>query len=247
MARRTFLDYQNEVRHALGNVAAAGLDVTPANIVNDALEHIAAMHEWHFCATNEVQLGTVQDQPFITLPADFGTLLAIEQTQGWYSFMTPVSWDILLWMRRYPLIYWTGGYYYTIVTGNSSVPSAGLDVPTMELFPTPSVTVADAVRIVYRRYLRRLENDTDIPQIPAYMDRPLSLLARSFASVDYDDDPESAYTQQFRTLIADAMYRDGMTVGSVGVPMGALSDRRTVVPWGYPYTGIPNATAGGGN
>ena len=247
MARRTFIDYQNEVRHALGNAAATGLAVTPATIVNDALEHIASLHEWHFCSTAETVLGTTQDVDRIMLPQDFGTEVALEQTEGWYSFMTQVSWDVLLYMRRYPLVYWTGGYYYVIVTGNSLVPEAGLSTPTLELFPTPSETVADAIRLVYRRNLRRMEADTDIPQIPSYLDRPLSLLARSFASVDYDDDPESAYTAQFRTMISDAMYRDGMQLGSVGTPTGALTPKRGVVPWGYPYQGIPNPTGMGGN
>lgn len=238
MSRRRFIDYKNDVRHALGNAATEGLDIDPGVIVNDALEHLGSMHEWTWASTNEVSLSTQQDVDHVALPADFGTIVAIEQTRGWYFFMTPVTWSILLWMRRYPLINWTGGYYYTIVTGNSLVPQDGLSTPTLELYPTPSETDRDAIRLVYRRHLRRLENDTDTPQIPAYMDRPLSLLARSFASVDYEDDPESAYTAQFRTMISDAMYRDGLSLGSVGIPSGALNNSRHIYDWGYPYNGI---------
>jgi len=240
MARRTFAEYKAEVLHALGNPAEANLDVAPGDIVNDAVEHIAAMHEWQFCTTGQIELGVVADQRYINLPADFGTMVAVEHNQGWASHFTPVTWEVLLWMRQHPITEWTGGYFYVINTGNSSLASSGLDNPTMELFPTPSVTDPDAVQLVYRRNLRRLEADTDVPQWPSYMDRPLSLLARSFASVDYDDDPESAYTQAFRNMIEDCMYRDGMTLGSVGVPTGAMSPRRRPVPWGYPINGIPN-------
>jgi hypothetical protein len=240
MARRTFLEYKAEVLHALGNPAAGNLDITAGSIVNDALEHVAAMHEWQWCSTGQLELGTTADQAFITLPADFGTMIAIEEQQGWATHFTPVTWEALLWMRTHPITNWTGGYYYVIQTGNSATPAAGLDAPTLELYPTPSVTDADAVRIVYRRHLRRFEGDTDVPQWPSYMDRPLSLLARSFASVDYDDDPQSAYTSAFSAMIDDCMYRDGMTLGSVGVPRGALHARTRPLTWGYPYNGIPN-------
>ncbi len=240
MARRTFAQYKAEVLHALGNPATALLDVSPGDIVNDALEHLATLHEWQWCSTNQQELGIVAQQKYVTLPEDFGAVIAVEHDQGWASHFTPVSWEILLWMRQHPITEWTGGYFYTVNTGNVTVDSAGLSAPTMELFPTPSETDPDAVQLVYRRFLRPLVADTDVPMIPRYMDRPLSLLARSMASTDYDDDPQSAYTAEFRTLIADAMYKDGMSLGSVGVPTGALNPRRRPVPWGYPINGIPN-------
>jgi hypothetical protein len=63
---------------------------------------------------------------------------------------------------------------------------------------------------------------TDRPQWPSYMDRPLSLLARAFAATDYDDNPQSAYSMDFRTMIADAITRDGLSVASFGVPEQAM-------------------------
>lgn len=71
------------------------------------------------------------------------------------------------------------------------------------------------------------------------MDRPCTLLARAFASTDYDDDPESAYTAEFRTLINDCMVKDGLSVQSFGVSNGAVHPRRRITPFGYPDRGIP--------
>jgi len=240
MARRTFAEYKSEVLHALGNPDSADLDITVENIVNDALEHIAAMHEWNWLSVGQTELGVTADQNYVTLPADFGTMVAIEHNQGWASHFTPVSWAELLWLRQHPITEWTGGYFYTINTGNSATPASGLDAPTLELFPTPSATDAQAVQLVYRRFLRRMTTDTDVPQWPPYMDRPLSLLARSFASVDYDDDPQSAYTVQFSAMIQDCMSKDGLSKPSFGVPCGAVGMRRRALPWGYPYNGIPD-------
>lgn len=240
--RRTFASYKTQVLHALGNPDTSDLSISAGDIVNDALEHIAAMHEWRWKSTGEQQLDLTADQDYVELPADYGELIAIEHDESWTDQMIPVSWQTLLWFRQHPIRSWTSGFFYVINTGNVELGSeeVGLTLPTINLYPTPSASQTGAIKIVYRRFLRRLVDTDDRPQWPAYMDRPLSLLARAFASTDYDDDPESAYTAEFRSMIIDCMKRDGLSVRSYGVGHGAVHPRRRLTPFGYPDRGIPD-------
>jgi len=157
-SRRTFASYKAQVLHALGNPDEAEMDISPGAIVNDALEHIAAMHEWRWLTTNQATLDLVADQPYVELPADFGTLTAIEHDNAWSRQMVPTTWANLLALRKDPVTSWTSGYFYVIQTGNveEGDEDAGLSLPTLELHPTPADDLADAISIVYRRVLRRL-------------------------------------------------------------------------------------------
>ncbi len=245
--RRTFSDYRSIVLHALGNPAEADLDVTPGDIVNDALEHIAAIHEWNWLSTGETALDITGGQDYVELPADFGAVVALQHDESWTNQMIPVTWQTLLWFRQHPITSWTTGFFYTVNTGNveTGEEDAGLSLPTLNLYPTPSEDQADAIKLVYRRFLRRLVNDDDRPQWPAYMDRLLTLLARDFAAVDYDDDPESAYSVSFYRLLEDTKYKDGMSTPSFGIPHGAVHRLRRLTPFGYPDRGIPDPAQAG--
>lgn len=244
-SRRTFASYKTQVLHALGNPSEDDLDISPGSIVNDALEHIATMHQWRWLTSNEASLDIVGGQKYIELPADFGTLTAIDHTAGWSHQMIPTTWANIVALRNSSGPSASTGYFYVIQTGNveEGEEDAGLSLPTLELYPTPADDLTDAISIVYRRFLRRLSHDDDRPQWPAYMDRPLSLLARSMATTDYDDSPESAYSAEFSKLINDCMAKDGLSAGSFGVPHGAVHTRRRMTPFGYPDTGIPDPTA----
>jgi hypothetical protein len=177
----------------------------------------------------------------VELPADFGTLTAIEHAQGWTRQMIPTTWQQLLRLRQGQIDDWGGAYWYVINTGNVETGNeeAGLSVPTLNLFPTPDADFTDAIAIVYRRFLRRLVNDDDRPQWPAYIDRALSLLARAFAATDYDDDPQSAYNTEFRAVIADCITKDGLSRQSFGIMRGGLYPLTIPVSPFYPSS-IPD-------
>lgn len=240
-ARRTFADYKKQVLHALGNPAEAGLDISPATVVNDALEHIAALHHWRWLQTGHVKLSITANQDYVELPADFGSLSAIKHSSGFTRVMIPTSWDHILELRQSDVRDWDRSYWYVINLGNVELgqEDAGLTLPTLNLYPTPSTNEPDAIAMVYRRYLRRLVADTDRPQWPAYVDRLLSLLARSFATTDYDDNPESAYTAEVRTLLPDLIAHDGLAAGSFGLARGGLYPRTTPISPFYPSAGVP--------
>ncbi len=246
--RRTFASYKAEVLHALGNPATADMDITAGAIVNDALTHISAMHQWQWKSTGHVNLSIVADQDYVELPADYGSIIALQYADSWSTFMEPTTWDILLRLREHPVDDPDGGYYYVINTGNVEVGSedAGLSLPTLNLAPTPTSSVTDAISMAYLRFLRRMVDTTDRPQWPAYMDRPLSLLSRAFAKTDYDDDPQSAYTVEFSKMIVDCISFDGLSTGSFGQLQGGAAQMRPRALFGYPTGLIPDPSVAPG-
>lgn len=236
MARRTFQDYQDQVLHALGNPDPADMTIPPGDIVNDALEHLASLHPWRWLQTSQTELDLVEDQPWVQLPIDYGTFVAAEFRSSIMQRLVPVTAARLLQLRAGAPVPPLGGYYYLIHTGaiDPDNPEDGLLAPRMELFPTPSSNEAGAIMLVYHRLLRRMEDPDDVPQWPVYMDRLLSLLARGFASTDYDDDPTSAYTVEFSQMLPDVMAKDGLAIGSFG-QMKRTVDRGRRINWAYPF------------
>jgi len=245
-SRRTFQQYKLDVLHALGleeGDATGNLDV--GAIVNDALEHLAAMHSWTWLSSNQKSLDIVGGVDHILLPEDFGTLTALEHTEGFTRLMIPTTWVDLLRLRQQSIQEWSRSYWYVIQIGNVAVgdEDAGLDLPTIELYPTPADDFTDAISIVYRRFLRRMVDDADRPQWPSYMDRPCSLLARAFALGDFDAEqlPRTAEGEQFQLMLPDVKTKDGLARRSYGVMDGGLYPRTVPISPFYPRQ-IPNPT-----
>jgi len=245
--RRTFEQYRKDVLHEIGlrigdDTGDLDVDLT----INDALEHIAAMHEWNWLSTGSNVLSITGGQDNVPMPADFGTLIAIEHDEGFTREMIPTTWQNLLRLRQGSIQEWSRSYWYVIQTGNVATgdEDAGLDLPTLELYPTPADDEDDAIKIVYRRFLRRLRDSDDFPQWPAYMDRPLSLLSRAMVNLDWEDNPQSAVMIQFQQLLPDLKVKDGLDRRSFGVQRGGLWPRTTPISPFYPR-GIPDPTSPG--
>lgn len=249
--RRDFAAYKRDVLHALGNPDEDDLDISAGEIVNDALLQLVSMHPWRWLQTGEETLSLTEDQNYIELPSDFGTLVSIEYDENWSTTMIETTWADLQRMRTGPIREWSRSYWFVIVTGihadydgEGEEGQAGLAVPRLEIYPTPAEDATDEIRIVYYRFLKRLEHDDEVPAWPDYMDRPLSLLARHMSVVDYDDAGNSPYGQHLQALMPDLMARDGMTASSFGVPRGGIWPRRQAISPFYP-TNIPNPSFNG--
>lgn len=244
--RRTFADYKGEVLYVLGleGDEDAQLDEHKSErVVNDAIEFIADLHSWSWLETGQQSLDVVADQDYIELPADFGSLVAIEHVDGYARVMIPTTWAQLLKMRQDSINDWSRSYWYVINLGNveTGQEDAGLSLPTLNLYPTPSENVTGGIQIVYRRFLRRLVNDDDRPQWPAYMDRFLSLVARGFARLDHDEEAISPEMAQAQQMLPALLERDGERRPSRGVMRGGLFPRTTPISPFYPRN-IPNPT-----
>jgi len=244
--RRTFADYKAEVLFCLGleSDEASQLDeFKPERIVNDAIEYVADLHPWRWLQTGEQQLDIVANQDYVELPADFGALIALEHADGFTRTMIPTTWDELLRMRQDSINDWSRSYWYVVNLGNVEVgeEDAGLSLPTLNLYPTPAENATGAIKLVYRRFLRRLTADTDRPQWPAYMDRFLSLVACGFAKLHHDDLAVAPEMQQAQGILPALIDHDGRSIKSFGIPRGGLYPTTTPISPFYPRD-IPNPT-----
>ncbi len=222
MARRTFAEYKAEVEHALGNTPSAG--ITTAGIVADALNSLCASRSWKWRRGGPVTADLTSGQEYVELPLDFGELTTIEYPGTVLRGMIPTSMATIERLRASTVSPSLFGFYYAVSTGNidEAFPENGLSVPTLELYPTPTATVTDALRITYLRDVPEMDTDTDIPQIPIWMDRAFALLCRAIAHELEDDDASSAARKAFDRELADCIRRDASSQTKYGTMAGGL-------------------------
>lgn len=238
MARRTYSDYKAAVVHALGAEPATGVD--KGRVVNDAMKHLASVRSWHWLVGGPVSLTVTQDQSYVDLPADFGEEISVTYPGSFANTMIRTDISTLEAMRANPITVANFSYYYTIISGvgpaspqTSPDPLVGLGAPRLELYPTPGTTVADALTIVYRRELKELGNDSDVPLIPEWMDYALELLCRAFAMTLEDDNPDNAPQRRFDQMLPELIRKDISLKPRRGVMRGGLYPRGYFDPF-YP-------------
>lgn len=234
MARRTFSDYKAAVVHALGAEPATGVD--KGRVVNDALQHLVSMNSWRWRRGGPAALDLTADQSYVELPQDFGELYSIKYpgTTSRQVFVTTVE-DIEF---KRSTTTQPPGYTYFVAVNSGSLDEdereSGLTVNVLELWPTPTVSETGALSLVYLRQVDDLAEDTDVPQIPAWMDYAFELLVRDFAHTLEDDNPESAARGRFASMLPDLIKRDVSTQRRFGVMHGGLQTTGDLVSPFYP-------------
>lgn len=243
MARRTYADYKNAVIHALGAEMSTG--ESSAEIVNDALEQLCSMRAWMWRRGGPVTLSLVADQNYIELPQDFGEEEHTTYPGSVNKLMIRVTMAEIQMLRANNSQPTGFTFYYAINSGSLDEDNReeGLTVNTLEVFPTPTASVADAITLSYFRNVDRLEDDTDVPQIPPWMDYALDLLCRAMAKTLEDDDAASAAQKAFDKIVPDLIRRDAGTQRRMGVMRGGLFPRTNTIDPMYPSSiGDPSAS-----
>lgn len=245
MARRTFAEYKASVVHALGAEPSTG--VTSEEVVNDALEQLCMMLPWKWRRGGPVTLDIVADQPYVELPQDFGEEENLTYPGSVAKSMVRITMAEIEGLRANTSQPTGFTYYYAINSGSldESNREEGLTVNTIELFPTPSSSVTDAFTLTYFRNVDRLEEDTDVPQIPPWMDLALDYLCRSIAKTLEDEDPNSAAQQAFDKIVPQLLRRDAMTQRRYGIMRGGLYPANVPIDPMYPSSiGDPTTASG---
>lgn len=190
-------------------------------IINATGNALYAMHEWEWLLRPTADLGTVADQAYINLPADFGRLEAVLSTSR-LEVSTQVT--------PRELIAWRRGDYYTpvgYVMAISTFNNAGALQKRLELYPTPSTTDADALQIAYYAAWTAITDATSgttvLPIDPSCELLFLDILAAVAKGIE-EDDMASASVRissiKNTTVFADAVAHDVNTNPIVGpVPM----------------------------
>lgn len=172
--------------------------------------------------------------PYAPLPSDYGEEISTTYPNSFARRMIRTTIEGIAELRAAPIQHFGHTFYYAITSGQSSSPAAGIDTPRIELYPTPTADVLNAITIVYRRNIARLTNAGDIPQIPTWMDYAFDLLCRSFAMTLEDDNPDNAAQQKFNSLLPDLKERDSVTQRRLGIMTGGLWPRTSGIDPLYP-------------
>lgn len=253
MARRTFADYKLSIQHALGNAPATGESTT--ELVNDALQHLCSMYPWTWLRGGPVSLTLTADQNYVELPQDFAEIESLNYPGTVARQMLKSTVEEIERLRSYTTLPPGFVFTYAVNSGQTeedfivrqggtvdpSDPTLGLSVNVLEIYPTPTDTVVDALSLVYRRQVDRLTEDADIPPIPVWMDYAFDLLCRSFAMTLEDDNPANSAQQMFDKIIPTLIRRDADTQRRPGVMKGGLWPRSVSVDPFYPtHIGDPS-------
>lgn len=173
----TVAEYKARMKQSIGN-AEPSTGFAFVEVLNESLRFVFDYHDWLWRTRAPYLVSLTASQSYVTLPSDFGTageLLSVHGvspslrvskgsladvadargmvTQDYFSYLVAVS--------------------YPAQTTVASRPGAA----RLEIVPTPTATLANAFRIVYRAGPTDLTNTTDVPNIPAEYEAALTRIA----------------------------------------------------------------------
>lgn len=184
--------------HYLGVVdGAVGGEINslfdPVEIVNQAGQSMLGMHSWRFLERTPIDLSLTADQAFISLPADFGSILGITTSSPIFSQVKVADTNLINWLRQHN----TSGTDSYVVASTFQKQSPQVDattsagfteapLPVLEVYPISGVDVVDVFALNYRAGWLALANEEDIPELPPYMLPLFETLVRAW-STSYGD------------------------------------------------------------
>lgn len=211
----TLADLARAVTHALAGAPDANL--SPNEIVNDAIQWLSRKASWRW-KQKALALSSVNGQTYIALPADFEAIETIKLVSSGTSELRPATLDTIVQMRA-------------IASGNSDVyyclnyipqtSTTAEPTPILEIFPTPSASVAYLVGI-YLRQIPKLASDGDRPDIPSVYHTLVKAACRAMA-VAQEEQQFGSDWQVFNEMLPDYLRVDGESPGYLGRARGGLS------------------------
>lgn len=185
----TLASLKNHVKHALGGepaVIVSSADATKQQFVNEAGRFLCAMHDWKFLERAPTALSLTASQQYVALPTGFGQLIAAAAINSVGCPFEMTTFDAIANMRA-NVVTVTGKLWAAIVHPAQANQTSAPPVPRLELYPTPSDSITDAITIFYRAGWTELTDDTHLANIPLYTEALLVQLVRAFAR-GYEED-----------------------------------------------------------
>lgn len=222
-------------------------EITPAMVVNEAVQSVYNAVEWNFLQGASVDLDLVQDQTWIALPADFGSTGEEDLTSqsfAYFALQLRTMQHVQL-ARQVGVAPGAGAYAGCIVfedTDTSDTPT-----PRIEIAPTPTEDAAAAFQLSYRRRFAPVTDPSDVCQVPVFM-QPLVIRACCLWLAGYEADASSPTALedfmdrlQASSLWMNAISQDANTQQGVGMWAGGAASQNDdeVVPLGLPIGRVP--------
>lgn len=228
---RTLAEYRSELQHAIGGSAPAS-QLAQDTIINDAGRHLVSMHPWKWLERTPGTLNFTASTAYVSMPADFKRAESIVPDDAIDACFTLTTFQEIARMRQFSITS-TAAYYGCLVWPGQSGVTALQTVPRLELYPTPATNVTGALHLWYTRGWTVIDDATDVPNIPWFMEPLLVALVRAFAQGYEESDVASlnqrildvtGTRQQPTPLFAAALSEDGMIQNEYGPMNGGWTE-----------------------
>jgi hypothetical protein len=219
----TFAEAKNHAVLAVGGYPSLAPGQTRnarlAEIVNQAGQYLYS-RPWRFRERTSKYLSLVADQNYIALPVDAEELLSIISLESLGYLIEMVTPDHMEQLRQLGLTMTGPGVTHAVFARLPPADGAALPAVRLDIYPTPTGNVADAIAIRYRAGWVDIAYDAadswEIP-IPKYCDALFIAYCRAFAQA-YEDEGLSARLVEIDggPILATASTKDGLLQRDLG-------------------------------
>lgn len=234
--------------HVLGGPMHSAID--PLRVLNDTGEWLVSVRPWNYLLGGVEALDLVADQHHISLPADFGAMVSLSQSEGFTKDIQLSTPGELMDLRRGlapggdGFIWAAVTYDHADITGTSSgglftvTPTTDAEAraqkhPTarLEIYPAPEASSTGAILLFYTRGWRSVSEDTDTIFAPTWLEgvylRAVRIWAKGYEEEDSFDKDQALQKLILSPEFRAAVTRDSNTQMELG-PLrgGATSSRR---------------------
>lgn len=253
-ASTTIPGYRIDDLKSAAELAAGGKGKIPNGaplrlIITQAIERLCTYHQWNWMAGTDT-LDLTADVAYVTLPTDFGHLLALDGNSTNRYRLCAVSMPQMLRLRAEQPSSLTVSYGQAFSYAIDAATQATAAVPArwrLELYPTPTSTEADALAVSYRRRITlpaATSGESAVVDVPPHCSAALLALVRAEAALASPEkiatDKYPLYEQQAQTQLALLKERDAlMSPGGRLVGTTEILRNADAAPGGRFYTEEP--------
>jgi hypothetical protein len=139
-------------------------------VVNIAGRAMFGLADWNWKRREPVSLALVAAQEYVSLPTDFGEVVALSVNNSIIQTFEWVSPQRLIDLRTNVLADLTGKYFGCISWPRVNDVSVAPNPARIEIAPTPSSNITEAMLLVYDAGWVDVNSDDDYIQIPSFME-----------------------------------------------------------------------------
>ena len=219
----TFAEAKNHAILAVGGYPSLAPSQTReqrlAEIVNQAGQHLFS-RPWRFRERTTKYISLVNGQSFVALPTDCEEIVSILSTQSLGYLIEMVTPDHMEQLRQLGLTMTGPTVTHACFTRLPPADGAALPAVRMDIYPTPTGNVTDAIAVRYRAAWTPIASDAvatwEIP-IPKYVDALYIAYVRAFAQA-YEDEGLSTKLAEIEAgpVLATALTKDGLLQRDLG-------------------------------
>lgn len=200
-------------------------------LVNRAGQYLTDMHTWSWLVRpNGAKLSLIAGNEYVKLPDDFGRIYSQPKPTTVSSVVSLelVSMEEYL---RYRQDYMDGGprYMAVMVYANNE---DGVPSPKLQVWPVPQTSAQDAFRVAYIAKWVEVCSDTEVVQIPSWLDYFFLEVLFAFAQ-SYDEHDTALLSERLALLQQSAEFmnlkrRDGGVQPYVGRLRGGAMEQEYI-------------------